>query len=644
MNLMSIVLVAVAMAATFAWLEWRRVNRQHRATRIVASVIAVAALALLGAFGQRDEPEPAASPVAHAALWTQSSAAEASYHVKERDVAFKFALPGVSAAPRDAIIVPDVPYVRRHYPQVRSLQILGDGLEPHDLDALDGLDVAFAPAGIEQSKPTITIVDFPRTLTLGGSAMVQGRIIGITTGETVRLAMDGPDGRTVESAATGDAAGSAQFSMSIRSPAGEGQFVWRLRMSAAGEEGQLLAEERLGVAVVRPSLPRVLVLESSPRLETSHLRRWFGEMRGLLRSRTLVGRERYRFDSTESSNAEFAAVDAELLKGLDVLIADVQAVSALSPSERGAVRNAVAEQGLGLLLFAGSEPLKSDASPDAAFFLPWKTTPASDEPSAAESDARAARLEWAGLGAPLEHPVQVERSVIEPADGETRLVSDTQSRALVTSISRGRGQIALSLVRDTWRWRVEERPALFARYWSFLLGHLAKAQTGEPARWTIANPSKMPLLVDQPLSLRYSASGSPTSAAEITSDVKGERIALPLGQDAVEPHNWHTTFWPRRPGWHRVTMPPQGAQLDFFVHDRDEWASVRPARRRAITGAFAARSKAPVAAERASSSSPLRRMNTASAAGLFVVFFLSCGYLWIERQRLSGEVRLSQAA
>lgn len=620
-----------ALALLVAWLEWRRRNARQLGARLVCSTMAVAALALLGA-SRLDDETTARPGTTHATLWTSDAGADTPAAKDASGGDLQFILPGVLTRPAGAITVPDVAYIRRRHPEIGSLRIVGDGLEPFDLPAVEGLKLAWDADGSRPSRPTITVANFPRLLSLGDNLVVQGRIEGLAAGEKARLVLQGPQENATEITVNGRADAPTPFEISGGSPAAEGQFVWQLKMNA-GSDTTLLADERIGVAVVRPMLPRVLVLESSPRLETSHLRRWFSEIGGALQSRTLVGRDRYRFAATNSSGAAFSVIDSELLNRFDLVIADPAAVLSLTTAEREAVRAAIVNDGLGLLLLAGSEPLGADATDDAAFFLSWKTARAGDEAAPNETNARAARLRWPGLTTPLDHPVPVAPLVFEESAGEIPLVSDSQGAPVVTSFRRGRGKIALSLVLESWRWRLEEQAPTFARYWSYLLHHVAKPQTSETPQWRIATAAHTPILPNQPLSLVYSAAGAPAGAAEITSAETGERTVLPLAQDPTEPQNWRATVWPRHAGWHRVTMPPEGAEMNFFVHEQHEWVSLASARRRVSTAAFVARAQRKLAELLPPAIASQRRVPTASPALLFALFLLSAGYLWVERRR-----------
>jgi hypothetical protein len=264
---------------------------------------------------------------------------------------------------------------------------------------------------------------------------------------------------------------------------------------------------------------------------------------------------------------------------------------------------------------------------EADFFLPWKVI---SPPELEDDDGpfRSARFSWRGLSAPLEDAIPIDGIDIELRRGDTELVRDTQGRSIVVSARRGRGEVATTLARDTWRWQLAGQKEAFAGYWSYALSHLAKRHSSES--WRIANAPTAPLFVDQPVELRYSTDANTVTRAEVVSQPGSERATLPLAQDPDEPTTWRSTFWPRHAGWHRVSAA-DGAELDFFVHERGEWASLAPARQRNATKLFAALSTDPDAAVLPPQSP--RTVSGATGAALFALFLLSSGYLWFERRR-----------
>ena len=594
--------------------EWRRADRRRRAARLGATVLAVAALAgwALRPAYFADKPSPGSQQVV-ATLWT---AGATSISPLPRDV---FALPGANVpAGVGVTFLPDPATWRRRNPDVGRLRILGDGLEPADLPSLDGLQVEFVPGPrVDAAGPSVRSLRCPRVLSLGETLTVEGRVGNLPVGQTATLTLEAPDGTTTEAAtAPADANGEAGFTVHAPSSAAPGRFLWRLRLKPG-------VDETVGVEVRAPSLPRVLVLESVPRFDTAGLRRWYEEAGGTLRARVRLGQDRYRFFGTgEPAAPEFNALDPALLVGFDLVLADARALASLPAPEREILRMAVADTGLGLLVLADDAVLPpAMVAPDRAWMFPWQLRPLA---GAADGTEPLARLRWRDLTQPADLPLPTAPCEIVPRPGQSSVVRDDQGRTLAAVASAGRGTLALTLVRETGRWTRANQPGAFAGYWSFLFARTARP-LDSPGRWTLAGGDDGPVFVDEPLELRWH--GPPPGTAQVTDESGAAPVALPLEPEPGVPGGWRTTFWPRRPGWHRVGST--GGTLDFYVAAAGDWPALRAERRRMATARFAARSVDAPARPGVAEPVPL------PAGWWFAAFLVGAGFLWVER-RVAG--------
>ncbi len=623
------VLAAVVVAGGLTWLEWRRADRRNLVARSLATLLAVAALALLG-WGPAWRKSASTAGGVEAALWTSGAGAgDADDRVAP---GYRFALPGATAAPAGAMVLPDVATWRRRFPQVGTLHVYGDGLEPFDRDTLGDCRLIFTPGRERLPGPAFSFVRCPRELPVGDALVVQGRLAGLAPGTTVTVRLTGPGGNPVEGATKlADANGEAEFSVQDRATPAVGHFLWRLQAGSAGEP--------LGVAVVAPDLPRVLLLASAPRFDTAALRRWFGRAGGTLTGRTLIGRDRYQFESKHYPSDQFSVIDAPLLSRFDLVLADASALAALAPPERDAVTQAVTRTGLGVLALADDAalPSASKVPPEtAAAFFPWKLTESAADPTAAGN--RLARVHWPGQALPGEIALPIAPFDIAPQTGQISLMQDGQGHTLAVSAARGRGQIALTLVRETGRWQRVNDLAQFAAYWSELFSRVAR-KAAESGRWMLPGGDAAPAFVDQPVDLVWLGDLANTSGPGLVmaeDNVEGA-TQVHLAADPAEPGRAWGTFWPRRAGWHRVIMPGAAAgraTADFYVQAAGSWPALQAARRRAATLRFAASS-----ANLAGATSKAPAHGTADtrwlAGGLFALFLASAGYLWLEQRRSS---------
>ena len=138
-----------------------------------------------------------------------------------------------------------------------------------------------------------------------------------------------------------------------------------------------------------------------------------------------------------------------------------------------------------------------------------------------------------------------------------------------------------------------------------------------------------PVFVDHPLELLWSAPPArPPGPAVVASPTPAPDATLALAPDPAEPGRWRGTFWPRRPGWHRVALASGGPACDFFVSTADAWPALAAARRRTATVRFAETSSLPAATP----TTPPATRQEFPPLWLALVFFVSAGYLWVERR------------
>lgn len=621
-----ILVFALLGAVTLLIAEWRRPDTRRRPARLGATLLAIAALALWALRPARRGGEAEATAgQATAALWTVGTMQQ-SPAPTEVEPRYRFALPGADThTDAGATFLPDAATLRRRFPEIGRLHILGDGLDPAELSSLAGLRVEFTPGSrptAAANAPSILSLRCPRGLTLGDTLVVEGRAGGLRAGETTVFTLEAPDGTTTEgNTSAADTTGEAGFTVRAPSPSAAGKFEWPLHLKGSA------THETLGIEVRAPSLPRVLVLESAPRFDTALLRRWYEDAGGTVCERLRLGQDRYRFFAANRSvPMEFNALDTPLLARFDLVLADGRALASLPAPEREILRAAVADTGLGLLVLADDALLPpAVVAPDRAWLFPWQLRAleaATD--NTANGTEHLARAVWPGLAQPAEIPLPAAPVEIVPRSGQTGVVRDDQGRTLAALATFGRGTLALTLVRETGRWQRANEPGAFAGYWSFLFAQTARRQETS-GRWTLAGGDDGPMFVDQPLELVWN--GPPPAAIHVTDESDAAPVTLAPESDPNEPNRWRATFWPRRAGWQRVESG--SARLDFYVHPAGSWPALAAERKREGTARFAAQTSAgPVAPTASHPSEP-----TPVAAGWwFGAFLLGAGFLWIERR------------
>lgn len=545
-----------------------------RALRVSAGALAMLSLAMLGWESFRSWADPT-SPITDVTLWTTGASITARI---AQSPEVHVALSDASALPDNATRVPDVAYLRRAFPKLQRLTIEGDGIDETESAALRGIEVTWRrPATQSLPTPELVSVSAPRAIAAGQRMQVQGRIRGVRLGEPLTLILEGPDGSKRTTILQAPNEGDLAFQITGETAAlAPGAFEWKLRLGPKGEPVVF------GAVVTPPQHPRVLILQSSPTVEGSRLQRWLAESGTPVLTRTRVSADHFRFSSASGPTEEFGRLESAVLAKFDVVITHDPALVELSETETTALEASLRDTGLGLLVIGDS-----DGKSPGALFAPWKLQRIA---SADETDARRMSRIQLRDGTELGEPVSVLSAEFVGRHSTRWLARDPHDRILVAAFPHGRGWLARSLVTDTWRWPQGGHSELFATFWSSLLSAVARRATND-GQWTLDHDSG-PIFDGEPLKLNWPCAPDAALFPAQIRFVGGTNVtpvAVKLIRDANEPTRAHTVFYPTRPGWHEVSILPNGPPFAFFVQSKAALPEFRAERRRDATARLAAR-------------------------------------------------------
>jgi|GEM_PF-1188490 len=597
-----ILLLGLALAAILVAGELRR-RGPRRVGRVLASLGAAAALTWIGLRPER----PSAESLSDALLVTAGATPERVGHlVDSLHPARLFLLPSAKAGPPGADAIPDVGFLARHHPELRSVQVTGWGLTSTELEDLSGPDLRFDPARVPSGFGAVT---WPARTGLGADLVIHGQVTpGPHATDWVYLQDPGGmvDSTRIEGKPRSGEPGRFLFRTRPRE-AGRWRYILRTGSAALPE-----AAETLAVEVTPPEGLQVLVLEGAPTFETRYLKTWLARGGTGLAIRSAVSRDRARFEFVNqkmTAPPALSALSASLLSGLDVVITDSRSLAALSSSERSLLLGAVKNQGLGLLLVP--DPAKDGAGFLAeARNLGFKTEGASNE------EERSVRLTWPGRAAPSQIPVPSLPGELGPRFAVSDVVRDPVGRVLAQVALYGAGRVGVTLVSEPSRWVLSGDRRSFAEYWSALLGAVARPPQ---ARGRLEIESGLPSRVDQPVRVRWS--GTALAWLPLV-DPSGAADSIPLTRDHRDSTQWAGVLWPRRSGWHRVG-PANGSRW-IHVESGESWNGADAAARLASTRlAVVTRTRE---GTRGPAVSGVTRPLPLWPA--FLVFITCAGYLW----------------
>ena len=577
---MSPQLLLAALLAVAVLLAWARLARWHAApppearspTWRLALLVAAQPIGALLLYLTL-APPPVSSAAGTLVVATRGAGALTAA-VADRAVALPEA-PVLAGVER----VPDLGTALRRYPEIRRIEVIGEGLPPRDRDAARGLALGFkpgdAPAGIVRLDP-------PPRVAPGAVFQVGGRVAGHPRGSVELL---DPAGRIVDRRPIGGDGGFA-----LRGAArAAGTALFGLRVRNAGR--RIVEQTAVPVVTADDAAPRVLLLAGAPGPEPKFLRRWASDAGLELHAQLPTG------GGIGIGDAPLP-INASTLRRFDLAILDDRSWTALGASERGALIGAVRD-GLGLLLrVTGPVPDPTRRQWRALGFTVAGGAEVAEVRLLAGRDDRDLTRRVLRIAAPDDAP----------------LLRDAAGKVLASWRAEGRGRVALWPLTDSYVLALAGEGAEYAELWSEAFSALARARAAPvPAIDPIRRVQQRMALCGLGPDARVSAPGGATSSLVV------ERPAA------------CAAFWPASPGWHLLRDTRDGAvrTTPFYVLSDEALPGIRAAEAREATYRLVADGGADTAAvtrERPGPSWPWFLAWLATSAALW----------WFERRRISA--------
>jgi len=468
---------------------------------------------------------------------------------------------------------------------IDKADVFGNGFTQAELSAMPPVYFHFHPA---ENASGILHANWKRHLPLGERLHVQGEVSNNTSGNST-IMLTGTAGH-LDSISIGPRT-TVSFDLSFI-PKQEGRQVYQLLLI---KHKGLTATEPVPVTVDKPRALRILMLSGTPGFESRFLHNWLTGQGDSVISNTLVSRNKYLRSAPTGKDTSNEQLSAHLLQGMDVLIADGPALTALDKAARQSLQDAV-NQGLGLVVMA-------DSSYPAFYFR-------GTIHSSPDSVTRLVHLHVSGGQDTFSLPV-AGSSLIAPGDLSQPLIMDTHGNRYAVLSLEDEGRILLCTLGNTYTWQLSGKKDTYSRFWSLLLSEAARAR---PAPLGVEFSPAFPV-AGEPVNLRIEHESD--SVPAITTN--GAMIYF-SGQKYL-PFEWTAPGWFGR-GW-------QGDQLsDWFVYGSEDWKTVRSRERIEQTQNYlrVQQAIAPVAGNTSLQQVVIPRF-------YFVLIILLClAFLWIERK------------
>jgi len=573
-----------------AWAALRRTDRRRLALRLLAGLVAPLALWLTAYPPLRAVPAARAEAIVLTPGYQPDSLRHLLRQLGAGTPVWAYGTPPPAHARRLGSPLA----LAEQRPALRRLHLLGQGFSAAELPALGTVPVvphaAPAYAGLQAAA-------WSQHLTLGQRFEVEGALAGAAPA-WVSLVAEGT-GRD-----------------SVRLPSGSGHFRLRYRPRVAGlaryalrlrRAGQPTITEPLPLELVPAALPPVLLLAAVPGFEFKFLKNNLAATGRAVALRTNVSRGLVQTEFLNLPAQPLDHLTPGLLARFAVVVADAATLASLPGSESQALRTAVQQGRLGLVVLAEAAPLPAATPARSDFVVQALPT----------AGAVAQPLTWPDAPAPVRamQPARLQ------AQAALRPLVRGASGALVAAGRRvGLGTVVVSVVPETFRWALQGQAAAYASFWSQLLV-AATPPPAPAATWLALDRWPRP---GQPLTLRLA--GAPLAALPTGQPLAGgAAVTLALAQDTRLPE-WHTAlYWPASAGWHQVHGPGRTVH-SFYVYDSAAWHGPELAARQQALAARGALTGPSRSAERTTALQPW------TAGWFFGLFLLAAGFLWLEEK------------
>lgn len=545
--------------------------------------------ALIGLLGLALLWTPAPPPRSVILLTEGAEAAAVEALQRQHPDALLAALPGAPAL-ADALPVGDPGEALRQTPAAR-VAVVGHGLDPAQLDALEGLHLSFHPAA--EPDPAIAALEPPDPPAPGQRWEVGGRLSRAAPG--LRLQLQDPSGATVDETFADD---DGRFRLHAASP-----LAARLRYQIILLDGERsLQRLPLAVSPTSPPASRGLLLAATPSPDVKFLRRWAAEAGIALDARIGLA-------PGLALQSGDVGIDPARLEALDLLIVDARSWARLGAARADVM--AAVRAGLGLLLTLDA-PLPGGLQ-DELTELGLALEAETGDPVELQVKAGRPRL------AP---GTSLRALPLRPGDDRTVALAAGSAGAHGAWTALGRGRLGVSTLQGSYQWVQQGKAVEHASHWAELWSTLARARP-QPARWTITAPALS--------GRRLVLCGGEGEAA-----LHGpEAQAFALQRDPSA--NGCAAAWPDMPGRWSIRSTVGGAQPGegddaqwIEVFERTEFQPTLRAQHRTATAARAAAEPSPLPAATSPVAEPRHRR-----ALLLGLWLLLAALVWsLERRAL----------
>ncbi len=520
--------------------------------------------------------------------------------------------------------------LNQRVPYIDTLVVYGDGLDANAWDKVSASRVQFKSTPL---KTGIIDAQWRTEINLGEFLSVSGKlqVPRQKTNMLYKVALVDPAGEEVDTAIVR----SGDFFTLADRPKLFGNHLYHLAIRSNERENNIqIVSEKINVSVKKATGLSMMVLESSPSFETRQIQEWATRNGASVLVKTQMSKDRYITRAINREKPASTPLSVALLSQFDLLVADARIFALLSNEQLDAIQEAIT-QGMGLIVLADYSLFEKNNQTHWLRKL-FGINETLNQPE----DSNLKPIYWFNDNAEMVSVKDLFLPVIQAEfTNQTELsalVFDERGVPLMASRSYGQGKVAVSLVRETFRWVNNEALSLYSHYWQTLFKRLARLESkraidfGESGNQVYAGGM-----------LRVCVGGESDSDLYWHAHKNVESILLQsLAQFRLVNCG---IIWPRESGWKKISNLPthvnanesesntknskvESLERSVYVHSSDSWQAQRQKERQDATLGKIAQSS--------HSDNRLKKVLKPISHWIFGwIFIASAGLIWWERKQ-----------
>ena len=519
-------------------------------------------------------------------------------------------------------------------PNIEALLVFGDGLGANDWAQVRAKHIQFnAP----QPKAGFIDTQWQSEINQGEFLSVSSKLLAKsqTKSTLFEVALVDPAGEDVDSAVVRN--GEA-FVLSSR-PKLAGSHLYRLEVRPNERENKKeIVSENINVTVNNSTQLSMMIFESAPSFETKQIQNWAATNGARVLVNTQISRDRFITRAINLEKPTARIFDSASLSQFDLFIADARGLFSLSDDKLEGVRKAVAD-GMGLLILGDYSLLQAD------YQTHWisESFPITDI-GTKQDNSNLKPIYWMNDNGNMVSVSDLFLPVIQAQFKEqatlSALVFDEKGEPLVASKKYGQGDIATSLVRESFRWVNNEELSLYSHYWQSLIKRLSRMEPKQTVNFLESGNEAYAGGM-----LRVCMDSKSDANLYWRANKNAELILLqPLARTNLIGCG---VVWPQESGWKEITNSSadvnvnesesnqQDAKIEsleksIYIHSSDSWQAQRQKEKHDATFGRIKQS--------GYSNNTLKQIFKPISHWLFWwVFIVSAGLIWWERKQFDDK-------